>query len=148
MVSTLLLKILSENKPCPNRMIYISSWSQFSGGSESGIHVFWLCHIRVEQTKPGANPIIHPPASWQLILFKKAVIISLFTDTDYVYTYMNEILYEYMPINTPKKRNQGESHRQGTWIRWMIVWEGNSSRKVSINSPKKAQMRGRETGRG
>ena len=57
MVSTLLLKILGENKPCPNRMIYISSWSQFSGGSESGIHVFSLCHIRVEQTKPGGNPI-------------------------------------------------------------------------------------------
>jgi len=32
--------------------------------------------------------------------------------------------------------------------RWIIVGKGGSSRKVSINSPKKAKMRGRETGRG
>ena len=38
-------------------MIYILSWSEFLGGSESGIHVLPLCHIRVERTKPGGNPI-------------------------------------------------------------------------------------------
>ena len=53
----LLLKSLGENKPCPNRIIYILSWLEFLGGSESGMHVPPLCHIRVEQTKPGGNPI-------------------------------------------------------------------------------------------
>jgi hypothetical protein len=100
---------------------------------------------------------IHPPCQLAADCTQKAVKYSLFWYTDHVYTYMDEIQWEYMQKCAHKYLKNAKIGGQagaGGWDRisrdcrtfrshdkgLIMMGKDDSSKKVSINSPKKAKM--------